>query len=253
LKLNFVVATINDQLEHSTIGSSTDTDSSPGTSGSLLSGSDDQESSHSETVRLLINLFGAILPFGFIVLPVVAILLTRSTMMAFQLANIIGVLYGLVLTFFPNQAIAQVAIVFTSVAVSRQLIYSTVFHQTGELFGFQNYGVLLGLANCVVSLVSLTAQGPLVAWAESMGSNYFGPNLVLVLATVPLFGVVYWTVPRNNNNNNNDSHNNNQQLTGGLQSLRTPVVTETTVLLASPVMSKGLARSRSDVFVYHDT
>ena len=243
LKLNFVVATINDQLEHSTIGS---TDTSPGTSVSSLSDSD--LASHSETVRLLINLFGAILPFGFIVLPVVAILLTRSTMMAFQLANIIGVLYGLVLTFFPNQAIAQVVIVFTSVAVSRQLVYSTVFHQTGELFGFQNYGVLLGLANCVVSVVSLAAQGPLVAWAESMGSDYFWPNLVLVLATIPLFGVVYWTVPSNNNNNNNNNDSNNkQQLTGGLQSLRTPVVTETTLLLASPVMSAGRPRSYSDV------
>jgi MFS family permease len=209
LKLNFVVATINDQLEKS------------------LADRPDQ-------VNMLIHMFGAILPCGFVVLPLVAMMLTRSTMICFQLANVIGVLYGLVLVFFPNQAWYQVLIVFTSVATSRQLVYSTVFHQTSELFGFQNYGVLLGLVNCVVSLVSLV-QGPLVEWAEAIGGDYsyFWPNVVLLIATVPLFGVVCWTVPVPDNRNNGKSNG-----------LRAPV-TETTVLLASPVT--GRARSYSDM------
>jgi hypothetical protein len=97
------------------------------------------------------------------------------------------------LTFFPNQVLYQVLIVFTSVATSRQLVYSTVFHQTGELFGFRNYGVLLGLTNVVVSAMSLV-QGPLVRWSEAVG-DYFGANLVLLLLTLPLFGLVYGAVP----------------------------------------------------------
>jgi hypothetical protein len=98
------------------------------------------------------------------------------------------------LTFFPSQALYQVLIVFTSVATSRQLVYSTVFHQVGELFGFCNYGVLLGLTNIVVSAMSLI-QGPLVAWSEREG-NYFGANLVLLLLTLPLFCLVYGTMPK---------------------------------------------------------
>jgi hypothetical protein len=62
---------------------------------------------------------------------------------------------------------------------SLQLVYSTVFHQTGELFGVKNYGVILGLIRISVSLVSF-AQGPLVAWAEKANDD-FGPNMVFAI------------------------------------------------------------------------
>ena len=81
LKLNFVVATINDQLEQQV------------EAGVLPDGQ----------VDTLISLFGAMLPFGFVVLPIVAYLLNRSVMLCFQVATTIGVMYGAVLTFFPNQ------------------------------------------------------------------------------------------------------------------------------------------------------
>lgn len=166
LKLNFVVATINDQLDLSMVP---------------------------ETANMLIGIFGAMLPFGFVVLPLVAFGLANSTLACFQAANIVGVLYGLVLTFFPNNAYYQVFIVFSAVATSRQLVYSTVFHQTGELFGFKNYGILLGLTNIIVSGASL-AQGPLVEWAEAQ-DDYFGANLTLLVATLPLFGLVFLVIP----------------------------------------------------------
>lgn len=83
-------------------------------------------------------------------------------------------------------------LVFPAVATSRQLVYSTVFHQTGELFGFENYGVLLGLTNVVVSAVSM-CQGPLVEWAQVAKGGYFGPNTVLLVLTLPLFAIVYGT------------------------------------------------------------
>ena len=167
LKLNFVVASINDQLDESMDG---------------------------ETAKILIGIFGAVLPFGFVVLPLVAYGLANSTMACFQTANVVGVLYGVVLTFFPGQAFYQVFIVFTAVATSRQLVYSTVFHQTGELFGFKNYGILLGLTNIIVSAASLV-QGPLVEWAEA-NDNYFGANLTLLLVTLPLFVLVLFAAPK---------------------------------------------------------
>jgi MFS family permease len=167
LKLNFVVATLNDQLYFAVAP---------------------------DVMANLIKIFGAMLPFGFVALPLVATLLTKSTLSAFQLANLVGVLYGGVLTFFPGVASYQIFFVFVSVATSRQLVYSTVFHQTGELFGFAHYGVLLGLTNLVVSAVSML-QGPLVEWAET-SQDYFGPNLILLVATLPLFVVVYGALPK---------------------------------------------------------
>jgi MFS family permease len=164
LKLNFVVATINDQLS---------------------------ESLTKETTATMINVFGAMLPFGFVGLPIVAGLLNKSPMAVFQLANIVGILYGSILTFYPGNIYLQCLIVFPAVATSRQMVYSTVFHQTGELFGFANYGVLLGLTNVAVSVTSMI-QNPLVAWAESSGS-YLYANLILDLATIPLFVLVQWT------------------------------------------------------------
>jgi hypothetical protein len=146
------------------------------------------------TAGTLINIFGAMLPFGFVVLPLVAHLLHRSTIICFQLANVIGLLYGSVLAFFPGVVSYQISVVFVSVAISRQMVYSTVFHQTGELFGFANYGVLIGLTNVVASVVSLI-QGPLVEWAQEAGGDYFGPNCVLLVATLPLFFIVYGTRP----------------------------------------------------------
>jgi hypothetical protein len=167
LKLNFVVATINYQLAYNM---------------------------EEETASTLINIFGAMLPFGFVVLPIVAYLLHKSTIVCFQLANVIGLIYGSVLAFFPGVVACDVSIVFVSVAISRQMVYSTVFHQTGELFGFANYGVLIGLTNVVASIMSLI-QGPLVEWAQRNGGDYFGPNCVLLAATLPLFFIVYGTRP----------------------------------------------------------
>jgi MFS family permease len=166
LKLNFVVATLNDQLYYAVAP---------------------------DVMSHLIKIFGLMLPFGFVVLPLVATLLMKSSFMAFQLANVVGVLYGSVLVFFPGVASYQIFCVFISVATSRQLVYSTVFHQTGELFGFAHYGVLLGLTNLLVSGVSMV-QGPLVEYAESR-QDYFVPNLVLLVATLPLFGIVYGALP----------------------------------------------------------
>jgi len=161
LKLNFVVATINDQLN-----------------GNFTSAESEK----------LIGVFGAMLPFGFVVLPVVAFLLNKNPLIAFQLANVVGVMYGVVLAIFPGNAYLLMFVLFVSVATSRQLVYSTVFHQIGELFGFTNYGVLLGLTNVCVSTFS-TVQTPLVSWSEESGS-YYQANMVLVLATLPLFVIV---------------------------------------------------------------
>ena len=97
LKLNFVVATINDQLK----------------------GDFDKEE-----VDYMINMFGLMLPFGFVILPVVAHLLSKSPMGAVQLANTIGVTYGAILLYFPNKWLLTF-VVFPAVATSRQMVYST--------------------------------------------------------------------------------------------------------------------------------
>jgi MFS family permease len=166
LKLNFVVATINDQLDQNV---------------------------DSATADHLIDVLGAMLPFGFVALPLVATFLDRAPLLAFQLANLIGIMYGGVMSFCPGSSSMEAFIVFPSVACSRQLVYSTLFHQVGAIFGFANYGVLLGLINVTVSACT-TIQTPLVNWSESIGSYYWA-NLLLLMVTVPLFFSVLYSNP----------------------------------------------------------
>jgi hypothetical protein len=103
-----------------------------------------------------------------------------------------------------------VGVVFPAVATSRQLVYSTVFHQVGEIFGFTNYGVLLGLCNVVVSAASMI-QGPLVEWAQYARDGYLGPNLALFALTLPLFAIVYGTKPPKSNTRSDPSKNGSGQ------------------------------------------
>lgn len=178
LKLNFVVATINDQLQDNYI-----------TVDSFGASDEQMNFIHTE-----INLFGLMLPFGFVIMPLTAYFLQKNPMLAFQVANIFGLIYGAILTFQPQNSFLMSFVAFPIVATSRQLVYSTVFHQIGSVFGFKNFGVLLGLANVFVSVFSLI-QNPLVDWAAKSNSVYFGPNLILFLMTFPLFIVVFWTNP----------------------------------------------------------
>jgi hypothetical protein len=190
--LNFIVATINDQLSRDY---------------------------SSETANQLINILGLMLPFGFVVLPIVATMLHTQPMVALQLANVVGFLYGGVMTYLPQMYWLQILIIFPAVATSRQLVYSTLFHSIGQTFGFANYGVLLGLTNGIASLFQ-TLQTPMVNWSETVNS-YFWSNFVLWVATVPLFVFVLYSDPtwrpgikrrrrqpsnRNNNNNNNTNN-----------------------------------------------
>lgn len=166
LKLNFVVATVNDQLEHAV---------------------DKHEADY------LIDVFGAMLPFGFVALPLVAWLLNTSVNGILQLANIVGLAYGAILVWCPSSVWQLSFIVFPAVATSRQMVYSTVFHQIGAVFGFSNYGVLLGITNILVSSFSML-QNPLVNWSEQL-QDYTAANSVLLALTLPLFFVGFWANP----------------------------------------------------------
>ena len=157
----------------------------------LTIGRDGEEENRDE-VDDLIDLLGAILPFGFVVLPIIATLLDKAPIMAFELANMVGIAYGIIITFTPDSKRLQTFIVFPSVACGRQLVYSTLFHQVGAI-GFSNYGVLLGMINVIVSFLTMI-QNPLVNWAEATGSYYWA-NLLLLTITFPLIGTVLLSDP----------------------------------------------------------
>jgi hypothetical protein len=224
-KLNYIVATINDQLERHY---------SP------------------EMANQLINILGIMLPFGFVVLPIVATMLHTQPMVALQVANVVGFLYGGVMTYVPNMYWLQIGIVFPAVATSRQLVYSTLFHTIGQVFGFANYGVLLGLTNAIASLFQ-TLQTPMVEWSETVNS-YFWSNFVLWVATVPLFVFVLYSDPtwrpgrknprrrlptnRNNNSDNNDTTASQQQQRQQQKS-NSVSINEGTSLLFSATVGEG--------------
>lgn len=133
------------------------------------------------------------LPFGFVVLPIVAAMLHTRPMAALQVANVVGFLYGGVMTYLPQVYWLQILVIFPAVATSRQLVYSTLFHTIGQVFGFANYGVLLGLTNAIASLFQ-TLQTPMVEWSETVDSYFWG-NFALWVATAPLFVSVLYSDP----------------------------------------------------------
>lgn len=146
-----------------------------------------------DTANKLIDILGAMLPFGFVVLPIVATMLHTQPMMALQVANVVGFAYGGVITYLPHVYWLQILVIFPAVATSRQLVYSTLFHTIGQVFGFANYGVLLGLTNAIASLFQ-TLQTPMVDWSETVDSYFWG-NFALWVATVPLFVSVLYSDP----------------------------------------------------------
>mmetsp|Transcript_10834 Transcript_10834/g.20267 ORF Transcript_10834/g.20267 Transcript_10834/m.20267 type:complete len:513 (+) Transcript_10834:163-1701(+) len=215
LKLNFVVATINDQLED-------------------VVSSDEAES--------LIGIFGAMLPFGFVVLPFVAWCLQNSAQWAFQVANTVGLVYGVILVYFSSNSWLLKCIVFPAVATSRQMVYSTIFHQIGVTFGFANYGVLLGLTNILVSSFSLI-QNPLVNWSEIHG-NYTNANTILLLMTLPLFAAGLLADPNQKNTVQNKSFSSSSK--GGSNNLATD---EETPLFTRIDSQHYRTRSKSEIFL----
>jgi len=182
-KLNFVVATINDQLLHS-----------------FDDGSDD--------AAKLIDLFGAMLPFGFVALPLVAKTLHERPLMALQAANVIGFVYGAVFTFAPDNYNLLAYVAFPLIACSRQLVFSSLFHTIGQNFGFKHYGVLFGIANVTVSIFQ-SFQTPMVEWAENNGGDYFQSNFILWIVTVLLLFTVPYSDPTNVSKKDNNNRSNN--------------------------------------------
>ncbi|VEU34474.1 unnamed protein product [Pseudo-nitzschia multistriata] len=173
-QLNFVVATINDQLErwHGPKGT-----------------------------ERLIQIFGTILPFGFLVLPIVARILHTDPTVALQVVNLIGLLFGAIMALLPGSYWLQILVVFPAVAVSRQMVYSTLFHTIGRVFGYKHYGVIFGLTNMVASLFQLL-QTPMVEWSENSvvagdpsHGNYGPSNFLLWIATFPLFVTAMYCDP----------------------------------------------------------
>jgi hypothetical protein len=204
-----------------------------------------------DTANQLIIILGAMLPFGFVVLPIVASMLHTQPMVALQVANVVGFLYGGVMTYLPQIYWLQILIIFPAVATSRQLVYSTLFHTIGQVFGFANYGVLLGLTNAIASLFQ-TLQTPMVEWSETVDS-YFWSNFILWVATAPLFVSVLYSDPTwrpgmgrkrrqsTNRNKSSTSAASQQQKQQGLKfsDNNKVVVHEGTSLLLSAAVGEG--------------
>jgi hypothetical protein len=195
-----------------------------------------------DTANQLINILGATLPFGFVVLPIVATMLHTQPMVALQVANVVGFIYGGVMTYLPQVYWLQIFIIFPAVATSRQLVYSTLFHTIGQVFGFANYGVLLGLTNAIASLFQ-TLQTPMVNWSETVDS-YFWSNFALWVATVPLFVFVLYSDPTwrpgsGKKRSQSSQQRQRQQQRDKLDDNNSVNVHEGTALLFSAAMGEG--------------
>jgi len=118
----------------------------------------------------LITGLSTFLPFGFVVLPLVAYLLgLENEAVVFQTINIIGIAYGIGFVFI-NWYYLWVC--FLLVAISRQFVYSVVFAKLQLWFGWKHYGTILGISNVVVAAFG-TGQYLLV-WLHTQYDWSFG-------------------------------------------------------------------------------
>ena len=140
---------------------------------------------HGDAARAggLVNAFGYMLPFGFVSAPATAFLLSSDPPSAFMMANALGIVYGLAIC--SQNTLALLCVAFPLVALSRQLVYSSVFHFIGAEFGFSRYGTLLGIVNIAVASCGVL-QYPLVSLSTATGS-YAVANALLLVLVLPLF------------------------------------------------------------------
>lgn len=129
----------------------------------------------------LAGTFSALLPFGFLGMPLIGWLLDRKPLCAsFFLVDLAGAAYGALLF---AQADWALELCFALVALSQQLVYSTYFAAVAKLFGFANYGKLSGVINLLVAGLG-SAQYALGALALAHG--FAAVNLALLVSVLPL-------------------------------------------------------------------
>lgn len=125
--------------------------------------------------------FMALLPFGFLGLPLIGWLLdARPTAASYVLVDVVGVAYGVLLC---TRSVGALRFAFSLVALSQQFLYSTYFAAVAKQFGFLNYGKLSATVNLLVAAVG-SLQYPLGALAVSRG--FSSVNLLLAACTLPL-------------------------------------------------------------------
>lgn len=127
--------------------------------------------------------FSALLPCGFLALPFIGWLLTRQPVAAsFVLVDVLGVAYSLLLA---TRESALHIVAFVLVAVSQQCLYSTYFASVASLFGFRDYGKIVGVVNLGVAVVG-ASQVFVTALAVHVGYDHV--NILLATAVLPLLG-----------------------------------------------------------------
>jgi len=145
-----------------------------------------------EDALQLTKWFGYMLPFGFVSAPVTVYLLATDPVKAFVIANWLSFVYGLIFCYGESGPLL-VGLAFPIIALSKQLVYSSIFHCIGAEFGFGKYGTLLGIINVTVAAFGLV-QYPLVSFSTNAESYAFA-NWFLLLLAVPFFGVRYYLPP----------------------------------------------------------
>jgi hypothetical protein len=139
----------------------------------------------------LTRAFSAMLPLGFVGMPLIGWLLDAKPLAAsFLLVDLVGGVYGALL-FSSSGAALRCA--FALASLSQQLIYSTYFAAVAKHFGFANYGKLSGLINVFVALLG-SSQYALGALA--LGRGFALVNGALLVAVLPLLPYSLWALGR---------------------------------------------------------
>lgn len=156
LRLNFVVLSIDDQLEF------------------LF---------EKRQAADLITIFSILLPMGGLAAPLTSFLLSNFQRWSYRVNLGLSFVYGLCLI-FANVYVQLLG--FCVISVSRQLTYSIVFCLTLTFFGQKHLGKLLAANNVVVFLVSLLQYPVAAAVGGTLLPSWLEADLLMTALALPL-------------------------------------------------------------------
>jgi len=156
LRLNFVVLSIDDQLQ----------------------GLFDERRAAD-----LIMIFSILLPMGGLAAPLTASLLSNYQNRAYRVNLGLSFIYGLCL--ISSNVYIQL-LGFCIISVSRQLTYSIVFSLTLAFFGQKHLGKLLAANNVVVFVVSLVQYPVAAAVGGPLLPSWFAADFLMIALALPL-------------------------------------------------------------------
>ena len=139
-----------------------------------------------EEAELIAEIFGLLLPLGFVGMPLVAYFLEKRTFNeTFTFINILGVVWGACLVYPSEVGVVYPAIVVFSTV--RQFCYSATIGYLASVFGYRNWGKAVATVNVMAAAGTGVQYGLMYIAVNVLNGRFYIMNAILLALAFPLF------------------------------------------------------------------